>query len=185
MCGRYWIGEDSGEMGEIIRQLQRRDTAVKTAGEIFPGDSVPVLCRSRAGNIRPFAMEWGWRMADGKRLINARSETAGQKSMFRQSMQLRRCLLPMSAYFEWEATGNGKIRHRIAPDAPGIHFLAGLYRFEDEKALCTVLTRPAADEIAFIHHRMPVIIERENMAVWLNGGSIDFARNPDLIHETA
>ena len=89
---------------EVIAQIQRTAgaEAVKGAGEVFPGDRVPVLCLSRAGNLRPFAMDWGYTLSDGKRLINARSETAAEKPMFRESMRLRRCLLPMSAYFEWE-----------------------------------------------------------------------------------
>ena len=180
MCGRYWIEPDENpELAQIIAEMQRFEGA-KTQGEIFPGDSVPVLCKSRAGNVRPFAMEWGWRMADGKRLINARSETAGEKPMFRESMNLRRCLLPMSAYFEWESRPEGKARHRIAPEEKGIHYLAGLYRFENELPVCTVLTRAAALEIAFIHHRMPVILSAGEREGWLHGASWNFSEYPAL-----
>jgi len=186
MCGRYWIERDGNEeLERIIAEMQRYDLPVKTEGEIFPGDRVPVLCKSRAGNVRPFAMEWGYHMPDGRRLINARSETAAEKPAFRESMALRRCLLPMSAYFEWETQQKEKIKHRIAPEAGGLHYLAGLYRFEGKTPVCTVLTAEAAPDIAFIHHRMPVILGRESMDAWLSGGSIDFTRNPSLIHETA
>ena len=180
MCGRYWIDPgESPELERIIAEMQRFEGA-KTQGEIFPGDKVPVLCRSRAGNVRPFAMEWGYHMPDGRRLINARSETAAEKSMFRQSMQLRRCLLPMSAYFEWQAGPEGKQKHRIAPKQAGMHYLAGLYRFEDSNPVCTVLTRAAAEEIAFIHHRMPVILSANEKESWLSGIPWDFAGYPDL-----
>ena len=185
MCGRYWIEADQNEeMMEIIKRIQRQDAPMKTAGEIFPGDGVPVLCKSRAGNIRPFAMEWGWRMDGGRRIINARSETIFEKPLFQDGIRNRRCLLPMSAYFEWETRPEGKIKYRIAPEGSGIFYLAGLYRFEGGKPLCTVITTAAQPDIAFIHHRMPVILGKENMDAWLSGASIDFTRNPELIHET-
>lgn len=183
MCGRYWIDPDE-RIQRIIADMQRRD-GVKTEGEIFPGDRVPVLCRSRAGNVRPFGMEWGWSLAGGKRLINARSETAGEKNMFRESMTLRRCLLPMSAYFEWEKAGSSKIKHRIFPEEGGLHFLAGLYRFEGEKPVCTVLTTAADKNIAFIHHRMPVILTEEEQLTWLGGGEYRFEATLPLAHAPA
>lgn len=186
MCGRYWIEpQDDAELLRIIDQLQRvdPDLDVKTGGEIFPGDGVPALCLSRAGNIRPFAMEWGYAMPDGKRLINARSETAAEKPMFRDSMRNRRCLLPMTAYFEWERRDKERIKYRIAPEEKGLHFLAGLYRFEGKYPVCTVLTAAAAPEIAFIHHRMPVILSEDEKESWLRGEMLELAKNPPLKYE--
>lgn len=186
MCGRYWIdAEGDRELEEIIADMQRLELPrpLKTQGEIFPGDLVPVLCRSRAGNIRPFAMDWGYTLPDGKRLINARSETAAERPLFRESMRARRCLLPMNAYFEWEKRDGAKLKYRISPAEAGVHFLAGLYRFEGARAVCTVLTAPAAEEIAFIHHRMPVILDASARENWLRGGAPDFSRRLPLRFE--
>ena len=105
MCGRYRLDADQRDMEEIIRALNRReeklgaDKPVKTSGDLHPGDRVPALCRGRSGGIGAFAMEWGYRLEDGRRLINARLETATQKPTFRDGMQSRRCLMPMSAYY--------------------------------------------------------------------------------------
>lgn len=188
MCGRYWIdAEEDRELEEIIAGMQRLDLPrpVKAQGEIFPGDLVPVLCRSRAGNVRPFAMDWGYTLPDGKKLINARSETAAEKPLFRESMRERRCLLPMSAYFEWEKRDGAKRKYRIAPAEAGLHFLAGLYRFEGGRPVCAVLTAPAAEEIAFIHPRMPVILGADAREDWLRGGGADFSRALPLRYERA
>ena len=167
---------------EVIAQIQRTAgaEAVKVAGEVFPGDRVPVLCLSRAGNLRPFAMDWGYTLSDGKKLINARSETAAEKPMFRESMRLRRCLMPMSAYFEWEKREGGKRKYRIAPAEGGAFYLAGLYRFEGARPVCTVLTRAAAPEIEFIHSRMPVLLSAADREVWIREGGGDFSRSPRL-----
>ena len=188
MCGRYWIDpEPREELMEIIARIQRTEGqgAAKVAGEVFPGDRVPVLCRSRAGNLRPFAMDWGYTLPDGKKLINARSETAAEKPLFRESVRLRRCLLPMSAYFEWEKRADGKRKYRIAPAEEGLFYLAGLYRFEGARPVCTVLSRAAAPEIEFIHGRMPVLLSAAAREDWIFEGRADFSRSPHLEYHPA
>ena len=98
MCGRYWIddGRESVELGEIIAQVNRRPVTgpVKTCGEIFPTDVVPVVASSRRRTPEAFAMAWGYAMPDGKRIINARSETAGERPLFKDGMRQRRCAVP-------------------------------------------------------------------------------------------
>lgn len=83
MCGRYYIAEEdsAAELQEILEQLNRRGAAVKT-GEIYPTDTVPVLANNKSLVITPFAMKWGYTLPDGKQIINARSETAADKTLF-------------------------------------------------------------------------------------------------------
>ena len=80
MCGRFFLADsdNSGELRSIIDQLNRRGVTVKT-GEIFPTDTVPVLANNRNRRVMPFSMQWGYTLPDGRLLINARSETAGEK----------------------------------------------------------------------------------------------------------
>ena len=178
MCGRYRLDAGEKELEEIIRALNRReeklggDKPVKTSGDLYPGDRVPVLCRGRSGGIGAFAMEWGYRMEDGRRLINARLESAAQKPTFRDGMRSRRCLMPMSAYYEWERRGNDRVKYRIAPKAEGLRCLAGIYRLEETGPVCTVLTMEAADELAFIHDRMPVLVPYAYREAWLLRGEL-------------
>jgi len=170
MCGRYWIEPGEGELSQLIRDMQRFSAEVKTAGEICPGDKVPVICKSRSGDIRGFAMEWGYKAGDKGMIINARSESASQRPMFAESMVSRRCLLPMSAYFEWEHTGREKRKFRITPQCGGIACLTGLYRHEADGAHFVVLTQPAQNDILFIHDRMPLIVPYSRGAEWLLKG---------------
>ena len=83
MCGRYYIAEDdlSDELSRMIDELNRKKTpeGLKTSGEIFPSDIVPVLANSRKQDVQPFAMRWGYAFPNGRPIINARSETAAQK----------------------------------------------------------------------------------------------------------
>ena len=120
MCGRYYIAEDdmTEEMARIIEEINRKKTpeGMKTSGEVFPSDIVPVLANSRQQDVQPFAMRWGYSFPGGRPVINARAETAAEKPLFRDGMRQRRCLIPATCYFEWEHRGKEKIKYAIAPE---------------------------------------------------------------------
>ena len=173
MCGRLYIAEEdkAEELQRIIDQLNRKyngAAGVKTQGEIRPTDIVATIANSPSMQQGVFAMRWGYTMPDGKPMFNARSETAAIKPLFADGMKQRRCLIPATCYFEWEKRGDKKIKHAIATQGSSMIYLAGLYRREGNQAACTILTRDAADCIAHIHHRMPVILPAEAIPDWLN-----------------
>ena len=112
----------------------------------------------------PFAIRWGFTWS-GTLLINARSETAAQKSVFRESMERRHCLIPASCYYEWAKYEKERVKYAIG--AGKLIYLAGLYRMEDTGPVFTILTREPAEKVAFVHDRMPVILPTEAHAVWL------------------
>lgn len=158
-------------MEEIIALLQRRPaSSMKTAGDALPTDTLPVLACSRKMERAAFAMQWGYTVAGGGRVINARSETAAQKPLFQDGIKNRRCLIPAAWYYEWERRGREKVRYAIRPQGKGPAFLAGLYRVDAASgaAQFVVLTREAVGELALIHPRMPVILPTQAHAEWLN-----------------
>lgn len=178
MCGRYYIAEDdlSDELSRIIDELNRKKTpeGLKTSGEIFPSDIVPVLANSRKQDVQPFAMRWGYAFPNGRPIINARSETAAQKPMFKDGMRQRRCVIPASHYFEWERHGAARTKYAIRPAHADTLYLAGIYHLENHDGVIvpafTILTRDAASGIAFIHPRMPVLLPADAAPDWLNPG---------------
>ena len=82
--------------------------AVKT-GEVFPSDTAVVIAKNRQLKPAVFPMRWGFERKGGGLVINARSETAGEKQLFRESAQLRRCLIPASCNFERERCADGMV----------------------------------------------------------------------------
>ena len=107
MCCRYWADE-SPELRPIVEKMNesplvgkwQKTTAIKTYGEIRPTDVVPVLASNKAGERSVFPMKWGF---SGKSLLmNARSETAAAKPLFKDAWASHRCIVPASYYFEWE-----------------------------------------------------------------------------------
>lgn len=169
MCGRFYVPEDDSAetIRAILEYLEHRNVKVKT-GDVFPGDVAAVVASNRHLEPQPFAMEWGYHLSDGKRIINARSETAAQKAMFADGIRQRRCLIPAQHYYEWEKADGRKVKYAIEPKDSVGFFLAGIYRLEAGKPVFTVLTRSAAEGIAFIHERMPVILPNEATTDWLN-----------------
>lgn len=171
MCGRYFIDDSLKGFEPLIEELNRGKpggTPIKT-GEIRPTDVTPVIANSRARHQRPFLMRWGFGGRDSHVVINARSETALVRPMFRDAMLERRCLVPASYYFEWQAQEKRRIRHAMKPDGP-VMYMAGLYRLEPGEPLAafTILTQAADERIAHIHDRMPVLLPTAWAGEWLS-----------------
>ena len=186
MCGRFYTDFDDAQYREMlamlyIRSQQDAGLLMLKNGEVFPTDHVPVLDAEG-----PRAMQWGFARFDGKgKIINARSETALEKSMFRAPMLAStatpadnapisgRCLVPATGYFEWETREKQKIKYKLRPAKEGMFTFAGLYRSEAgaKTPVFVILTAPAAAGISFIHDRMPLILPPEQRADWLNDAS--------------
>jgi len=119
--------------------------------------------------------------------INARAETAATRPMFRQLMAMRRCVIPVDGFYEWQATPSGKQPHyvRLADGAPML--LAGLWdRWKRGDATpiesFTILTTDANDRVARLHDRMPAIIDPADLARWLDVRGTDAAAARALLH---
>ena len=143
MCGRYYVEpESSSELLELIAEAKRKSDEVKT-GEVFPSDTAAVIANNRQLKPAVFPMRWGFERKGDGLVINARSETASEKQLFRESAQLRRCLIPASCYFEWERRADGKVKYAIRPKGKELLYLGGLYTKPEPGALprFTILTR--------------------------------------------
>lgn len=136
---------------------------------------------------------WAKDPSIGNRLINARVETVAEKPAFRRAFAARRCLLPADGYYEWYTPGEpeaggtpGGTRKKPRKQPFFIHHpdgsvlaMAGLYEIwrdptkaEDDpdrfRWTCTILTTNAEDDLGRIHDRMPLLVERDKYAAWLD-----------------
>jgi len=133
--------------------------------ELFHWGMVPAWVRDRA-----FAEQIR------KRTLNARLETAYEKPSFQESYRLRRCLVPATAFYEWQHVSKDKIKYKITTDQE-IFAFAGLWdtwkdpETHEEWSGFSILTMPANPLMAKIHNsacRMPLILRPENEKEWLN-----------------
>lgn len=166
MCGRYQLDpSESAEIEAIVRQVQDR---VKT-GEIFPTNAVPVLMEA-ADELAPRPMVWGFPRFGAKSgsIINARSETAGERPMFRKSLAERRCVVPTTGFFEWGAgESRKKQKYRFNLTGDRALYLAGLWNEFAGEERCVILTTEANASMEGIHDRMPVILGRGELEAWV------------------
>ncbi len=181
MCGRFYVPEDDADewinriVETAVTRAEKLNRGPVSRGEVTPSCTVAALAPDRRGQPSAFPMRWGFRLDNGRQVINTRSETAAKKPLFRASFRQRRCLIPAAWYYEWErlAGPDGKPlkrRYALRPDRQGPVLLTGIYRYEPGEVLpaFSILTRPAAPEIAFIHDRMPVICPPDLADRWLD-----------------
>lgn len=107
------------------------------------------------------------------RPINARAETVASRPMFRNLIAMRRCLIPVDGFYEWQMTPSGKVPHyvRLADGAPML--LGGLWdRWQHGDAQpiesFTILTTRPNELIAKLHERMPLVVDFADAAAWLS-----------------
>ncbi len=126
-------------------------------------------------------------------LINARSETVLEKPAFRNAFRRRRCLIPIDGFYEWGPAASGgrgegksdggdnggdklgapaKQPFYVAHPEGRVLACAGLWETwmdpdGGEVDTAAILTTAASDDLAAIHHRMPVILPRAQWTEWL------------------
>lgn len=143
--------------------------AVDPANPEAPGAPVRALELAHWGFIPPWAKD----PSMGSRMINARSETVAEKRSFAPGFSKRRCIVPATGYFEWKKEGTAKRPFFIQRKDSDPLFLAGIYGWwqtPDAEWLltATILTRAAVGDMAEIHDRSPVILERAEVDTWLD-----------------
>jgi len=167
MCGRYTLFTDREiqELEAIIAKIDEDagKSKMKT-GEIFPSDFVPVLLNEQ-NIVKPRLFTWGFPGLKNKQLIiNARAETAGEKTMFRRALDNGRCVIPSTGFYEWDEK---KRKYLFSLPGSGMLYMAGLYGRFDEEHCFVILTRDANASVSPIHHRMPVVVRKTEIRDWL------------------
>ena len=184
MCTRFYIEKENAELQDIMEAAKRSALTMKflrkmakpvlTSGEIRPTDIVPVIAPNQKGGRSVFPMKWGFSLPKSSSpIVNARVETASGKPLFSEHWHKHRCIVLSSWYYEWKTltAQNGKAKSRrkylIQPAGVSITYLCGLYRFEDDLPVFTVLTREPCEELKEIHDRMPLILPENTINDWI------------------
>ncbi len=128
---------------------------------------------------------------------NARIETVLQKPTFRNSVLKQHCAMPVSGYYEWQNKEDGsKQPFYINAGDQGMLALAGIYDWwldpskkpdDPSRWLLSfaILTKDAAEPLAPIHERNPILLSESSMAEWLDPDNLEDAEHttPDLLKE--
>lgn len=172
MCGRFLFDGDIEDLLERFNIGDSLELNIERRPEVFPTDTVPVLTHQEYNQME--LMKWGFTgISKNGVIINARSETAIEKPLFKRLLLTRRCLIPANAFFEWKDMGGKKKQKFIISmkDEP-FFTMAGLYnQFTGERGELmksfVIMTTAPNDVMSEIHDRMPVILDRAGEEIWL------------------
>lgn len=177
MCGRYtlYTGEQAEEIRQIIDIAQRQVNGQLKLGEVFPSDRAPILVANQDKVVVRTAT-WGFPGFQGKGLlINARSETAEEKPMFRRPLLTSRCVVPTTGFYEWN---KAKEKYLFQYEDSTVVYLAGLWEMFEGKRRYTILTTQPNQAVSAVHNRMPVLLAKEQVRPWL----MDISAALELLH---
>jgi len=189
MCGRYALNI-SGEDLAIEFAAGVKDAAFTPSNwNISPTTVIPFISSDdEKGSERSIqTARWGlipsWAKDASRQAnaINARVESIAEKPTFKSAFKSRRCLIPVTGYYEW-ATELGKYKPKqpfyISHKDKHSLAIAGLYETWINPATnspittAAIITREAAGIVAPIHHRMPVILPKDLWSSWLSNKSL-------------
>ena len=189
MCGRFLLVSAPGDVAKKFRVV---DPLVNTPPRynIAPTQDVLAILCEEPMKSRVFAtLRWGlvphWAKDSngGVALINARAETLASKPSFRDAYRQRRCAIPADGFYEWSRKGE-RTPFAIARKDRQTMAFAGLWERWTDRAsgetirTCTIVTTTANEICAPIHDRMPVILDPDDVGIWL-GDARDADRTAD------
>lgn len=176
MCGRYTLRTPPDRLATAF-DLDEEPCDLKPRFNIAPGSDVAVIANRGGRRVEMFRWglipHWAKDPSIGQRMINARAETAAEKPSFRTPLRRHRCLVLADGFYEWQGAKAPK-RPMYARMKSGEPFaFAGLWDTwvpADAPPLhsCTILTTEPNAVMAPIHNRMPVILEPDAYAVWID-----------------
>ena len=131
--------------------------------DIWPTDVAPIIRRAEGG-VEIARMRWGFPPARPKAppVINFRSE--GRR------FERGRCLVPASWFYEFRGAKAPKEKWKFTKAGEDWFCFAGLWRpaNDNEPEAFTLLTTEPGPDVAPIHNRQMVVLERADWAAWLD-----------------
>ena len=187
MCGRYGRRADKQRIAEWMQTHNTDvfdDSYLAPSYNVAPQSLQPVVkLDSETGERELTVMRWGlipFFAKDAKiaySTINARAETVATSPVFREPMKRRRCLVPATGFYEWQALDKKSKQPWAIELADGNLFaFAGLWDRWKDKAkgqpmeTYTIITTDPNELLEPIHNRMPVILSPQDYSRWLDPG---------------
>ena len=173
MCGRMANTLPTDSVARLFSATPANDLPPVPDYNICPTQTVAVVTAEAGRRLRPmrwgFVPHWYKSPTDGPLLINARSETVAEKPAFRAAVRERRCLVPVSGFYEWHRTKEAKLPWYASRSDGTPLVLGGIWQDWGEDGLPTlaILTTAANSAMAPIHDRLPLVIEQDDWGLWL------------------
>ncbi|MGE5317505.1 MAG: SOS response-associated peptidase [Chloroflexota bacterium] len=186
MCGAYGLSVKTIKAILNRFDVEGDDTLedFKPRWNIRPGQHNPVVVKQAKNEKNHIEyMLWGLIPHFAKddhhkfKTINARAETVKELPSFKHPFHHTRCLIPFTGFYEPDKIHFSKQPfpwHYFQMRDQSIRAFAGLYDIWNDKSngkvvhSYTIITTTPNEIVGQYHDRMPVILEKEDEATWLN-----------------
>jgi len=192
MCNRFkqtltWREYVAGfhEAGlPILRPGPEAAPNLEPRPDVRPTNTVPVVRSVEADDprlgVELVQLRWGlipwWHRGGAKDFkflcTNARSETVTTTRTYKDAFARRRCLVPADGFYEWTGPKGSKTKWLFtSADQPWFCFPGVWERWDSPEGpleTFTIMTTAPGPDAAPYHDRQPVILERDQWAMWLN-----------------
>ncbi len=175
MCGRFAIQQSNDELGQHFGAELASNLPTVPNYNICPTDIIPVVVSNgrvrRLGGMRwGFVPTWYQTPRDGPLIINARAESVAQKPAFKDAVRSRRCIIPMTGYFEWIKDGDQRVPYFTQNTDRSVMAIGGVWQVwngDQQLITCSIVTVSSNDSMRHLHHRMPLILSSQDWGNWL------------------
>jgi putative SOS response-associated peptidase YedK len=180
MCGRFALYSDPSRFAELVdAELALDPDTYQPSWNVGPTRTILGVAEHRDGVRVLGGYRWGLVPYGAKdpaafrSTFNARAETVATKPTFRSAFRRGRILVPADAFYEWRTVGSAKTPNAFTrADGSPLVFagLAERWRALDDTLLhsATIITTHAGPDMDGVHDRMPVILEPDAWAHWLD-----------------
>ena len=182
MCGRAYETYTAAELAALNGSEDPAELRWVTPNyNLAPTETSPVLLvQDSVRVVRPF--RWGlvpsWaksiQSTSKYALINARGEEISKKPTYATPFRRKRCVVPLSGFYEWQRTRRSTRPFAIHLREQPIMPVAAVWEHwqpPDHSAPVfsfAIVTTTANDFMANIHERMPLILSPQTIGHWLD-----------------
>lgn len=170
MCGRFY--NHVSAMHRWAELLQDWPADASLSYNITPTQSVPIIKEGGAVAARwGLIPGWAKTFESAYATHNARIETVAEKPAFRSAWKANRvCVVPAAGYYEWRTEDERKQPYAVhKPD--DLLMLAGIWEPWQDNLSFTILTEAAKGKLADLHHRMPIMLDQNQVRAWMKDGT--------------
>ncbi len=177
MCGRFAIAMTLEE-AEREFGIQKIYETFNPSYNVAPTQNIPIIWNEE-GKVALDMYKWGllphWSKEEktAYKMINTRVETLANKDTFDPELELGRCLIPATGFFEWDTNNSTKKPMYIFLKGKRNFAFAGIsWKWEapDGRIIktCSIITTQPNRLVSRFHDRMPAILPKEMESKWIN-----------------
>nr|WP_319484017.1 SOS response-associated peptidase [uncultured Cohaesibacter sp.] len=138
-----------------------------------------------------FVPDWVKDPRDFSLITSARREIVEKKPSFKNAIRYRRCLVPVTGFYEWQRHASGETTpYFFRSEGQGLFALAAIWEAwmgpnGEEFDGLAILTTPAPRAFRSVTDRLPLIIAANDYGCWLNTRSGRFEDARPLLSSSA